>query len=161
MMYAANVEAWLVPALAALLRGKSEIAFSILQPIDNLSTKIGIIFNVAEQRRGRPLPDAILDRKEVTLAAIGYRNRLAHGQFGFDIKSNEISLVSGILNGGRRGKPGNNPLDCVTIRAHSQALKDIISVIRNHCGQNMWFGIPNPQRPASRDKRAKANPAAK
>ncbi len=158
IMYTATLEAWLVHPLAAMLRVKLDTAAGLLTPIDNIRARIDMLFNLAEAKKGRPLPEAILIHRNDVIAALGFRNAVAHCSFGFSVGGTDIGMVANVTNGARKGSPKNIPLVCADIRAHTTAIKSFIGVINEHCGQALVGLMTDPPRgTASRDKFVLAN----
>ncbi|MAB12680.1 hypothetical protein [Parvibaculum sp.] len=149
VMYTSSLDAWLIPALTSMLRGKADLAYGILAPVDNLRARLDIVFNVAQANSGKPLPDAMLEQKDALLAAVAMRNSVAHGGFGFTLDGTEMLLAAGITTE-KRGKPKTRPIKPEDIRSQVMAIKDFIKSIRVHTGNNLFVGIPaNPQAAAA------------
>lgn len=140
----ATLEAWLFDPLATMMRIKADDAADILMPIDNIRAKVDILLNVARRKKGRPLPNAILAHETALNAALAFRNTVAHSSFGFPPEGGEMSMVSHVTSGGRRGKPKFTPLDCVEIRAHILTIKNFIAAISQHCGQGFVGLMTDP-----------------
>lgn len=142
VIYTANIEIWLLPALARILRNKHEVAHAILTNIDNIGAKLNIVYDIASLRKGVPFCEKLIETKEKTLKAIAFRNSLAHGHFGFSRPaSGEMSLVSNVLSQ-KRGKPKEKLLRYTDIRSHAEALQETIAVIRKEIGPDFLVGFP-------------------
>jgi hypothetical protein len=155
VMYTANLEAWLIPILAELLKN-DEAAMSIVRNVDNLSAKLGIVFETAEQMPPSPLVDAIRAHKEPVMRAIAHRNALAHSQYVWS-PSNELSLLAAATTN-RRGEARATPFDADATRAHTENLRAAVRAILKESAEQMIVAVADPQARASRGKQPQAIP---
>jgi len=155
MMYAANLEIWMFAACSIVLRKNQDLAQNILQNVDNLSAKIAIVYDLAKLREGILNASEILSTKEKTLAALAFRNMLAHGNFGLSPQGRML-INFGITNP-KRSKPKSVTLTPEKIRVHVDALRHTIGTIKKHFGADVFVfhqgtidGKPStsPQKPS-------------
>lgn len=153
IIYCANLDGWVLPALSAILGGEEPVAKAILEPVDNISAKLGILCNVAATRPDSPMTLAIAKPMGAATKAVSFRNSITHGHFGHPEEDlTAIALVSGFMTK-RRGKPKRLILTPETVREHVDAIRDLIKAI-SECYGDKWMVLPAPSSP---DKSSQSN----
>ena len=139
VMICANLDGWMIPALANMLRGKDAIATAIVSRVDSLSAKFEVLVDIANERAGTPMANGILKHADAARKAIAFRNKLAHGMFGFDENSNPINVPFPFSV--RRGTPKPMDVSPGIIRPHIESIGKLIEAIADVSGQ-AFFAFP-------------------
>ncbi|MFH1793156.1 MAG: hypothetical protein ABIF45_01550 [Pseudomonadota bacterium] len=139
MMQSANLEIWLVPVLSKIT--DEVTARAIIRKIDNISAKLSILFEIAENRPDDDLARRIASIRDDVEKAVAYRNSLAHSLFAFD--GDDLHLVRNVVSD-RRGKPKFEPLDPSEIRRHAENISKAISTILGSEGKSLNLLVPRP-----------------
>lgn len=139
VMVSSNLDSWMLPALADMLRGKSEVATAIIGRVDSLSAKFEVLVDIAHTRVGTPMGDAILKHEVAVRRAITFRNKLAHGMYGFDENGGHILIPFPFSQ--RRGTPKPIAVDPSIIRPHTESIGLMIEGIASIAGQS-FVGVP-------------------
>jgi hypothetical protein len=143
MMYAANLEIMFISIVTELMGGNKDIPSIIALQVDNLSAKIGIMFEIANLKRGAPFANVVLEAKEPVQKAIAFRNKLAHSLYVFDDATGAFELFSNLLSI-RRGKPKCEPLKTSVIAKHREALREAIDMIIQAGDDRLWNPLEVP-----------------
>lgn len=98
VMYLTNLEFYLLPALAYVLRRNQNLAALIMSNVDNIGAKISIFYGVVELRSSTTFGSKIILTKPKVIKAIAFRNAIAHSHFG-TYKSFRPSKISEELRG--------------------------------------------------------------
>jgi hypothetical protein len=137
MMYAANLEILFIPILTELTGYDATLPILIAIEVNNLTAKMNILFEVAKEKLGDPFADIVYAAKDHVMAAISYRNKLAHGLYVTDPQTNDLELLSNLLKS-RSGKISSVPLRASTIERHREALRDAIDRVIQAGGDRLW-----------------------
>jgi len=128
IMYAANLEILFVSILAKLMGDDATLPSIIAIQVDNITAKVDILFDVAEQKAGDPFADAVFAEKDSIRKAVAFRNKLAHGLYVFDVATNQFELFTNLLTN-RRGKPKCDPLTPSVVEFHREMLREAVARI--------------------------------
>lgn len=139
VMISANLDSWMLPAIAEMLRGKVGIATAIISRVDSLSAKFEVMVDIATERAGTPMANGILEHAEAVRKAIAFRNKLAHGMFGFDENGAPINVPFPFS--ARRGTPKPMDVSSSSIRPHIESIGKLIEAIAEISGQ-AFLAVP-------------------
>ena len=143
MMYAANLEILFVSILTELMGGDATLPSIIAIQVDNITAKIDVLFDVAEQKSGDPFADVVFAAKDPVKKAIAFRNKLAHSLYVSDEATGRFELLSNLLTN-RRGRIKCDALKPEMIEVHREALREAIDQIIQAGGDRLWNSLAPP-----------------
>lgn len=140
VMICANFDCWMHPALSTMLNEKPGVAEAVITRIESISAKFEILCDVAAANPESDMAKVVIENRAGVKAALQFRNKVAHGMFGF--QEDDGKIVGHILIpfplSKKRGKPQSLKLDAKLIRPHTECVSNMIKGIRDITG-NAYF----------------------
>lgn len=125
-----NTEDWLYRAFAQMIDDEDEVTHAILSRVDSFSHKLGVIMDVAEIHASENLlAAALVGVRENIEAAASFRNKVAHGIWGFEHATGESVILFRLYITGR-GPMQRIPITPDLLWGHTRKLMDAYEAVR-------------------------------